>query len=99
MQASRVLRNSLWLGTLCLFAQDPKPAPFNPSDVPRMPARASVNDYQAHARVGSVNIGAEFMRHVVPTPQSEFSTENYVVVEIGFYGRAGDKINPAFVGE
>jgi hypothetical protein len=92
MQFSRVLRNSLWLATLCLCAQDQKPAPFNPSDVPRMPARATVNDYQAHARLGAVNIGAEFMRHLVPTPLSEFSTEDYVVVEIGFYGRAGDKI-------
>ncbi len=76
-----------------LYAQDPKPAnpQFNPNDVPRMAPRGSVNDYQAHARVGPVNIGAEFMRHVVPTPQGEFSTEDYVIVETGFFGAPGEK--------
>jgi hypothetical protein len=76
---------------LCLCAQD-KPIPaINPAEVPRMAPRASVNDYQAHARVGPVSIGAEFMRHAVPTPQGEFSTEDYVVVETGFFGAPGEK--------
>jgi hypothetical protein len=73
-----------------MCAQEPKPV-FNPADVPRMPARASFNDYQAHARVGALNLGAEFMRHVVPTPQGEFSTEDYVSVEVGFFGPPGAK--------
>jgi len=89
MQVSRVLRNVLWLAAVGLYAQD-KPAPAaKPADPPRMPARASANDYQAHVRVGPVSIGAEFMRHAVPTPQGEFSTEDYVVVETGFFGAAG----------
>jgi hypothetical protein len=88
-----VLRNSLWLAALSVCAQQPNPAnpPFNPNDVPRMSPRGSVNDYQAHVRLGAVNIGAEFMRHVVPTPQGEFSTEDYVSVEVGFFGPPGTK--------
>jgi len=31
------------------------------------------------------------MRHAVPTPQGEFSTEDYVVVETGFFGAPGEK--------
>jgi hypothetical protein len=31
------------------------------------------------------------MRHAVPTPQGEFSTEEYVVVEVGFFGAAGER--------
>jgi hypothetical protein len=93
MQVSRVLRNSLWLLPLCLCAQDQKPAnpPVNIADVPRMAPRGGPNDYQAHARAGAVTIGAEFMRHAVPTPQGEFSAEDYVVVEAGLFGAPGEK--------
>jgi hypothetical protein len=41
--------------------------------------------------VGAVTIGAEFMRHAVPTPQAEFSTEDYVVVEVGLFGAPGER--------
>ena len=56
-----------------------------------MVPRGGPNDYQAHARVGPIAIGAEFMRHAVPTPQGEFSTEDYVVVEAGVFGAAGQR--------
>jgi len=85
------MRNRLGLAGVCLCAQDKPIPPINPADVPRMAPRASVNDYQAHARVGPVSIGAEFMRHAVPTPQGEFTTEEYVVVETGFFGAPGEK--------
>lgn len=99
MQVSRLLRNSLWLVALCVcacvcggvYGQDKPAPPINPADVPRMAPRASANDYQAHGRVGAVSIGAEFMRHAVPTPQAEFSTEDYVVVEAGFFGAPGQR--------
>jgi len=93
MQVCRVLRNSLWLAAaLCLYAQDTPTPAVNIADIPRMPPRGSANDYQAHARIGQVMIGAEFMRHAVPTPQGEFSTEDFVVVETGFFGAApGEK--------
>jgi hypothetical protein len=41
--------------------------------------------------VGAIVIGAEFMRHAVPTPQAEFTTEEYVVVEAGLFGAAGER--------
>jgi hypothetical protein len=92
MQGFRVFRNSLWAFALCLSAQDKPTAPLlNPADVPRMTPRGGANDYQAHARVGAVSMGAEFMRHAVPTPQGEFSTEDYVVVEIGMFGAPGER--------
>jgi len=93
MRVSRVLRNSLWVVAVCVCAQEQKPAgpPFNPNDVPRMAPRGGPNDYQAHARAGALTIGAEFMRHGVPTPQGEFSTEDYVVVEAGLFGAAGER--------
>jgi hypothetical protein len=89
MQVSGVLRSSLWLTALSLCAQDLPTQGIHVAEVPRMAPRANMNDYQAHARVGSVSIGAEFMRHAVPTPQSEFSSEDYVVVEAGFFGAPG----------
>ena len=91
MQVSRVLRNSLWLAALCVYAQDTPAPAVNPTDIPRMSPRGAPEDYQAHARVGRISIGAEFMRHAVPTPQAEFSTEDYVVVETGFFGAPGEK--------
>lgn len=89
MQVSSLLRNSLWLLAFGLCAQEQTQG-VKVANVPRMRPRGSANDYQAHARVGSISIGAEFMRHAVPTPQSEFSTEDYVTVEVGFFGAAGD---------
>jgi hypothetical protein len=51
-----------------------------------IPPRATPGDYQSHAEAGAVTIAAEFMGHSVPTPQATFSTEDYVVVEVGFFG-------------
>ena len=88
------MRNSLWLFALCLGAQEaatPNP-PANPNEVKGLPTRDTPNDYPARARVGNLIIGAEFMRHAVPTPQSEFSNEDYVVVEVGLFGAPGQRI-------
>jgi hypothetical protein len=57
-----------------------------------MAPRGAPTDYQAHAKAGTVTLAAEFVRHAVPTPQGEFSTEDYVVVETGLYGAAGERI-------
>jgi hypothetical protein len=53
-----------------------------------MPPRATPGDYNAHSQAGSITIAAEFAGHSVPTPQSVLSTEDYVVVEVGFFGPA-----------
>lgn len=51
-----------------------------------MPPRAAPTDYQAHAKVGPVTIAADFQAHAVPTAQGTFSSEDYVAVEVAFYG-------------
>ena len=51
-----------------------------------MPPRAAPSDYQAQGRAGTVTIGAEFMGHSVPTPEATFDSDDYVVVEVGFFG-------------
>lgn len=84
MRVSRVLRNSLWLVAACLCAQEQNAVA--PTEAKGLPPRARPTDYQAQAKAGTVTIGAEFMRHAVPTPQGEFSTEEYVVVETGLFG-------------
>ena len=51
-----------------------------------MPPRATPGDYQAHVQAGAVTIGAEFSAHSVPVPQGVLSTDDYIVVEVGFFG-------------
>jgi hypothetical protein len=57
-----------------------------------MPPRATPADYPSQAKAGDVTIAAEFMGHSVPKPEGPLSTEDYVVVETGFYGPAGGRI-------
>jgi hypothetical protein len=54
-----------------------------------MPPRVAATEYQAHAQAEPIMIGAEFDGHAVPTPEHTFSTEDYIVVEAGFFGPAG----------
>src|ERR1700689_4807003 len=51
-----------------------------------MPARTAPGEYQAHGQAGAISIGAEFMGHSVPTPQPTYASDDYVVVEPGFFG-------------
>jgi len=48
--------------------------------------RASAADYQAQAKAGTVTIAAEFDAHAVSTPEGIYSTEDYVAVEVAFFG-------------
>jgi len=57
-----------------------------------MPPRVAASEYQAHAQAGSVTIGAEFMGHSIPTPDHTFSSDDFIVVEAGFFGPAGAHI-------
>ena len=77
---------------LLLGAQQPATqSPAATSKEKGMAPRASANDYQAHARVGAISIGAEFTRHAVNTPEGSFSNEDYVAVEVGFFGGPGER--------
>jgi hypothetical protein len=59
-----------------------------PVDAPR----SSPNDYQGHAVTGAVTIGAEFTGHTIVTPLASFTTEDYVTVDVGFFGQAGSHL-------
>jgi hypothetical protein len=54
-------------------------------------ARANPNEYQAQARAGNVTIAADFAQHSVTTPDAVYSTEDYIVFEVAFFGPAGTK--------
>jgi hypothetical protein len=79
------------LVTLCLCAQEaPAPGKDRPKEYPPVQPRLAPTDYQAHAPVGAISIGAEFAGHSVPTPEATYTTEDFVVVEIGIYGNTPD---------
>src|ERR1035437_1788572 len=91
MRLSPVLKTAVWITALCLCAQGQTtpgtPAPVNESK--GMPPRVTAAEYQAHAPAGTVTIAAEFTGHSIATPQGTLTTEDYVVVETGFFGAAG----------
>lgn len=91
MQLSPVLKTAVWITALCLSAQGQtapgKDTPVNESK--GMPPRATPADYQAHAQAGTMTIAAEFTGHGIATSQGALTTEDYVVVETGFFGAAG----------
>ena len=60
-----------------------------------MPPRATAADYQAQAQAGTVTVGAEFRGHSIPTPEGTLSTEDYVVIETGFFSSPGARIKLA----
>jgi hypothetical protein len=77
---------------LCQGFQNPpgaNPPSFNP---PSIAARATPADYQAHVQVGNVTIAADFAGHSATTPDAVFSTEDYVVFEVAFFGPAGARL-------
>jgi len=51
-----------------------------------MPPRTAASEYLAHTQIGPISIGAEFVGHSVPTPQANYSSEDYVLVEVGIFG-------------
>jgi hypothetical protein len=54
-----------------------------------MPARVAPTEYQAHVEAGPLTIAAEFEGHSVATPEATYTTEDYVVVEVGLFGPPG----------
>jgi hypothetical protein len=90
MRLSPVLKTAVWITALCLSAPGQnapgKDAPVTESK--GMPPRATPAEYQAHAQAGAVTIAAEFTGHAIGTSQGTLTTEDYVVVETGFFGPA-----------
>jgi hypothetical protein len=96
MQLSHALRSGVCLNVVlttafCLCAQEPTPknGDARSNETQGLPPRAAPTDYQTQAQAGAITIGAEFAGHSVPTPEATYSTEDYVVVEVGFFGPPG----------
>lgn len=61
-----------------------------------LPPRATPGDYQAHAQAGAITIAAESAGHSVPTPEAVFTTDDYVVVEVGLFGQPGARLQLSY---
>ena len=101
------MRSSLFLRTtplgvvaLCLYAQTPSTPPADQGGTINAPQglapRSSPSDYPAQAKLGPITLAAEFAGHGIPTPDGPLSTEDYVVVEVAFYGPAGTRLPISF---
>jgi hypothetical protein len=107
MRLIPVLRVGVPIAALCLCAQGQNPAGQNPPsqappakeatvEIKGLPPRATPGDYQDQAEMGTVTIAAEFQGHAVPTAQGNLTTEDYVTVETGFFGKPGERIRLSF---
>jgi hypothetical protein len=96
MQLSYVLKSSVWICALCLCAHGQTTTPGTVAatgESKGLPPRISPAEYQAHAQAGTVTIAAEFTGHSIATPQGNtLSTEDYLVVETGFFGPDGARL-------
>jgi hypothetical protein len=59
------------------------------NEVKGMPPRVGPTEYQAHGEAGPLTIAADFTGHSVATPETTYTTEDYVVVEVGLFGAPG----------
>jgi hypothetical protein len=94
MQFSEFLKAGVLVAaaSLCIQGQSKD----TPAEAKGIPPRASAADYQAHAQVGAVTIAAEFTGHSVPTAQGPLNTEDFVVVEVAFFGAPDAKVRLSF---
>lgn len=73
---------------LCLNGQSTATKDAQP-DLKGMPPRATPNDYQSQAQVGTLTIAAEFTGHSLPTFEGPLTNEDYIAVEVALFGPAG----------
>jgi hypothetical protein len=71
---------------LTLFAAGAAAQEVPTRDPSAIAPRATPGDYQAQAQAGPIIIAAEFTGHSIATPETIFTTEDYVVVEVGVFG-------------
>jgi hypothetical protein len=55
-------------------------------DAKGLAPRPGPGDYQAHAQAGAFTIAAEFTEHAISTPEATLSSEDFVAVEVGYFG-------------
>jgi hypothetical protein len=108
MQLSVCLRTvSLGVAALCLWAQTPN-SPSADHSTPAqavggtinepqgLPPRTSPSDYPAQAKVGAITLAADFAGHGLPTPDGPLSSDDYIVVEVAFFGPPGTRLPISF---
>jgi len=90
MRFSSALRTGALIAAVCLCAQGqtPQSAPAKeaPAEAKGMAPRLTPADYQAHTQAGTLTLAAEFKGHSVPSPEGPLTTEDYVSVEVGWFG-------------
>lgn len=91
MQNRRAFLTTTIVGALAATAQTTPPV-----EGEHISARSGPIDYQAQAKAGDYTIAADFVAHAVPTPAGTFTSEDYVAVEVAFYGPANSKLTIAF---
>jgi hypothetical protein len=89
MQFSSTLRIAAVIAAGISLQGQPPATRDAPSEAKGIPPRAAPSDYLTHAQAGAVTIAAEFTGHAVPTAEGPLSTEDYVGVEVAFFGPAG----------
>jgi hypothetical protein len=58
--------------------------------------RATPGDYRAHSQLGKITIAADFAGHGVTTADAVYSTEDYIVVEVGIFGPPDARTSVSF---
>jgi hypothetical protein len=77
--------------------QTPAPGKAGPVTVTQgLPPRAAPSDYPTQAKLGPITLAAEFAGHGIPTPDGPLSTDDYIVVEVAFYGPAEPRLPLSF---
>ena len=91
MQKSLILIFGAALAAASLCAQ---PAVTeNPAlQVQGTPARTTPADYQASGQAGAITIAGEFLGHNIPTAKGTLTSEDYIAVEVAFFGPADGRI-------
>jgi hypothetical protein len=90
----------LWAQTPSALSADhsvpSQPAGGTINEPQGLPPRTSPSDYPAQAKLGAITLAADFAGHGVPTPDGPLTTENYVVVEVAFFGPPGTRLPISF---
>ncbi len=79
-----------------MFGQEAKPADPKSREMNGIPPRTAPTEYQAQTKAGAITIAADFDGHSVPTPESVFSTEDFIMCEVAFYGAPGTRLAMTF---
>ena len=59
--------------------------------------KAKAEDYEAHGRSGSVEIGAEFMAHSFSRGNAMYIANDYVTVEVALYAPKGESVEIGYL--